>query len=514
MPSLALSRLLAVNEAPLAREALEIRAIRDKALNDLRQFAGGSTFRRNQEASLRETIRLCSSILSPIRRLSAAMLSRIFLLCLPHISEARNIPWYEALEESPWILGHVSRYGRAVALATPGLWSSILIQGGDVVDGELYSLGMLESSAGYHLRLRQMHEQDEYIAERALQALVQHSTRWKTLRITASQLMRLAGVRGRLPILETLSVYSRDDSDEEADEDYYSCPPSSNHFAIAPELRSLHVDNAGYPSLTLPWAQLTHYEALGTWAAHIDALQSLPNLESCSLVIADEVHFEDPFAYGIKPAVRLTKLRQLRIMTERFFHAIEEEWVWPRWLRLPALTELAIPDGLLHRLPDVQYAIHTHPSLRKLHIIAGCPEVAALRRVLRMNASITELLLTLDGYGAHSRDYTYSKVPPLMEFLTLKPRQPDLFLPQLETLVIQSPTRDHEEMIGTMVASRWGTTPLRSVYAVDPGVVLEAKLDSMKAEGLRVFCAEFLYRTESRCLQNDYGDSRAPFQLD
>jgi hypothetical protein len=111
----------------------------------------------------------------------------------------------------------------------------------------------------------------------------------------------LASVRGRLPLLEKLSVCGRE---EEGTEDGNSPPPPVNYFARAPRLRFIEVDD-GFPFFEVPWAQLTGYEALGPWAGHITALRL--HAESCSFMIVYEAHLEDPCNLGTR-IVELPKL--------------------------------------------------------------------------------------------------------------------------------------------------------------------------------------------------------------
>jgi hypothetical protein len=74
-------------------------------------------------------------------------------------------------------------------------------------------------------------ESDSDVPELALQTFAKHSARWKALYITGSQCVHLASVRGRLPLLEKLSVWGRE---EEGTEDGNSPPPPVNYLARAP----------------------------------------------------------------------------------------------------------------------------------------------------------------------------------------------------------------------------------------------------------------------------------------
>ncbi|KAJ7784805.1 hypothetical protein B0H14DRAFT_2958956 [Mycena olivaceomarginata] len=225
MTSPVLSGFRTTNDPPFEQEALEVQGIHDMTWRALRALEGQSPAVQS------------NSVGPSFLRFGASppeILAHIFLLSLPSISDTRNEPWDICLERSPWVLTHVSRRWRAVALASPALWCRIIIR----------------SLAGTS-------------PQEALQTLAQHSARWKILRITASQFMQLSSVRGRLPLLEHLSVWGRC---EETDDDGSSPPPpeishfanrsptairrsrrrSGSHIVELPKLRQLQVSTEKY----------------------------------------------------------------------------------------------------------------------------------------------------------------------------------------------------------------------------------------------------------------------------
>ncbi|KAJ7747203.1 hypothetical protein B0H14DRAFT_2477750 [Mycena olivaceomarginata] len=519
MTSPVLSGFRTTNDPPFEQEALEVQGIHDMTWRALRALEGQSpavsveTRQCRDSESLRQTIELCRSILSPLRRIPPEILAHIFLLSLPSISDTRNEPWDICLERSPWVLTHVSRRWRAVALASPALWCRIIIRSTDISDdSEICSLPMLAAqlARSSNSLLEIIFDYETFndksggdVAQEALQTLAQHSARWKILRITASQFMQLSSVRGRLPLLEHLSVWGRC---EETDDDGSSPPPPEiSHFATAPRLRYVEVDD-GFPAFDLPWAQLTRYEARGLWSDHISALMHLKNAELCSFIIADGPDLEDTSGSHI---VELPKLRQLQVSTEKYHQVIEKDGVWSKCLRVPGLKELAISDGLLQDFPSLQQA--SRFSLTKLHIVSDRLVAKALRPVLEFNPEISELSVPMRN-RLLGRD--------LIALLTPDgdptPQRPGL-LPKLETLVLRHSPRKYEEAIGNMIALRWSATPLRSVHAVEMhgveiGPVLTDRLNRLEREGLNVFIRSYI--TKSRMLQNNYGDYKSPFQLD
>ncbi|KAF8177781.1 hypothetical protein K438DRAFT_1605980, partial [Mycena galopus ATCC 62051] len=55
-----------------------------------------------------------------IRRLPPEIISKFLVFALPYVDP-------DDFGETPWHLGHVCRYWRDVALASPGLWTDIVI---------------------------------------------------------------------------------------------------------------------------------------------------------------------------------------------------------------------------------------------------------------------------------------------------------------------------------------------------------------------------------------------------
>ncbi|KAJ6552771.1 hypothetical protein B0H19DRAFT_912045, partial [Mycena capillaripes] len=62
------------------------------------------------------------SILSPLRRTPPEVLSEIFSWTLPPAIYSRQRMGFRAMD-SPWVLTHISRRWRAVAISAPYLWS-------------------------------------------------------------------------------------------------------------------------------------------------------------------------------------------------------------------------------------------------------------------------------------------------------------------------------------------------------------------------------------------------------
>ncbi|KAJ7443323.1 hypothetical protein B0H11DRAFT_2345157 [Mycena galericulata] len=390
--------------------------------------------------SLRQRIQFCRSILSPMRRIPPEILSHIFEFTLPTIQEARAVDWDTALESSPWVLGQISRRWRAVALASPTLWTTIMIR--NTEDSALCSLPMLETqllrSAKFPLDIFFDHESwrgsDEDTAEEA----------WKALR-------KLPNIRGRVPLLEKVCVWGRGTDKQQIDDGSSDSGKLLDHLEIAPRLRDVEVDD-GLPFFEFPWAQVTRFKSLGPWEGHINSITRLKNVESCSLMIAYEHEMDDPYRdqWGSRTC-RLPRLRQLELCTECTYNPGDPggDWSCPTWLVAPALTDLAIASGMLNGL--LQMLQVSKCTLRKLHLNSTCPDPETIRPVFESNPDITELLITLQDR------FPSSHAARFIPLLACKPRQPTL-LPKLDTLVIKSVRQAHEEALGDMLISRWRTT--------------------------------------------------------
>ncbi|KAJ7157291.1 hypothetical protein C8R46DRAFT_1114029 [Mycena filopes] len=326
-------------------------------------------------------------------------------------------------------------------------------------------------------------DENDDIVEEALSALAQCSSRWNSLTIVAQQLKRLPNIRGRVPLLEKLSVQEM--LEEESDDGYDSDELSSRaigHFAIAPRLRVVEME-IGAPFFELPWGGITHYESNGSWEDHTFALMRLRNVESCTLLFAHEFNGNERSTWGSR-AVELGKLRKLDIDTERYNFG-EPYWNWPNWLRVPALTSLTIGDSLLGGLAEVLQV--SNCRLVELHVTGGAPTVEAIRPVFESVPDLVELGIDL----SHSFVHPYGG--ELIALLTLKPRC-SVVLAKLRTIAMDSPTVEMESAIRAMVSSRWGTTDpavsrLQAVTITGCSVMgrrLTAKLEQLRGEGLSV----------------------------
>ncbi|KAJ7762321.1 hypothetical protein DFH07DRAFT_813913 [Mycena maculata] len=518
-----LSRFKYTNLPPSEFEAIQVWEVGDEARVKLssveaqisrQQGRPGSHWQpqiralQRDGASLRQTLDLCRSILSPIRLIPSEILTHIFAFTIPLIEDARKVDWDKSLEQTPWILGQISGHWRAVALALPILWTSIIIRRTND-DSDPCSIPMLETQL---LRSRTSPLDvvfdidgwgDQYVVQQALSALVKCSSRWKSLYIAGEQLARLPRIRGRVPILEKLCVWGVPDPQ---DEDYGNSPPPDymDHFEIAPRLRDLEVKEC-FPWFKVPWRQLARSRAGGHWDAHISALVQLKNVESCRFMLGHECDIHDPFTWGSKTH-EIPTLRQLMLFCER--RDSGEYWTCPPWLTLPGLTDLSIDADMLRGLPRLLQA--SKFPLRRLHLTGSCPrDLDLVRPVFQSSPDLIELLINVI-----ERCWLPPCLAPLFSLLTLQPGKSAL-LPKLEHIIVVALPSHQDDVLGDMIVSRCSTTGgasrLRSVtiHGEGLGANLASKLDGLRSHGLSVRAHRS--RRESKLVERNYGESEDIF---
>ncbi|KAJ7932854.1 hypothetical protein B0H13DRAFT_2515333 [Mycena leptocephala] len=198
---------------------------------------------------IRKFIIMSSSRLAPIRRLIPEILSLVFSHWIPDSHLAIGRP---GLHEHP--LARVSFHWRAIAFATPSLWSkfSISLRGDDRA---LQMLNLyLRRSLVSPLTIEVRKDVDLQLPFHSgiVDRLIENSERWQRITFPLDyQLLSLfSPVRGRLPSLEVASFSSAKKASEPSELE------SIVAFEIAPKLRSLSLRNARNDLPPFPLNQL------------------------------------------------------------------------------------------------------------------------------------------------------------------------------------------------------------------------------------------------------------------
>jgi hypothetical protein len=203
-----------------------------------------------EQAAVQRCFEEHKALLSPIRRLPAELLSAIFMLCLPE--DWRSVSC-NALE-APMLLSRICGHWRAVAIATPAIWSYInLTFGPDTITSQIPLLEIWLSRSGGSTLSVQLDDTPAPVID----LLLPHSNRFQHLHVGLPLEMfhKISVVENRLNLLETLVIEVLRDASSGVITPLRSVIHS---FQSAPRLRTVHLGE-GVPAqmVALPWAQLT-----------------------------------------------------------------------------------------------------------------------------------------------------------------------------------------------------------------------------------------------------------------
>ncbi|KAJ7896146.1 hypothetical protein B0H13DRAFT_2276160 [Mycena leptocephala] len=268
-----------------------------------------------------------------MRRLPPEIVSKFLALTLPYVED-------DDFGKTPWHLGHICQYWRDTALASPSLWSDIVI-----MSAHRYPLGklatLLARSSNSPLKVllwSSPFETADSNATEFLQILVHSAPRWTSasLSIKPAHWSLLASIRGRIPLLRYLRI-----DVAKAYRDNFVSQGQADPFEIAPALRDVALEDLS----GLPHAITT------------------PHLEMASLDFTN-----DPPDTGL-PLIRLAHLRRLYVSSQSFLNQLE----------LPALEEI--------------YMVGTHPA-PFLSLVERCPAMRlhTLRIVFCTPTHISQIL--------------------------------------------------------------------------------------------------------------------------
>ncbi|KAK7051919.1 hypothetical protein R3P38DRAFT_3255169 [Favolaschia claudopus] len=251
-------------ETPVIRKSIDIAQTRLIAL--LLQNQGGPSVEAEYLSSY---IAQYSSLLAPIRRLTADILRMIFLD--PNIHEKKRDISRESILTGykPNRLGAVCHRWRCVTLETATMWSGIAVfvnqpsqysinalrialrRSQNALLSLLFLSSLLTIDSWSAFNLEMMHE------------VLQHTERWAVIELDLDEnfLPHLSPAQGRLDSLHTLTVHDR--------RPYKSvgAPVETCVFAVAPRLRTLSIMRFSLvqPLHEMPWSQLTRLCIDGQW---------------------------------------------------------------------------------------------------------------------------------------------------------------------------------------------------------------------------------------------------------
>ncbi|KAJ7457168.1 hypothetical protein B0H11DRAFT_2063087, partial [Mycena galericulata] len=315
-------------------------------------------------------------VVSPLRRMPPEVLSEIFSWTLLPSTAAAALSCSFDKTTSPWVLTHINSRWREIAIATPSLWSRVLI---DYPYPSTLDLVEIQVQRAHQLCIYFFggHTYDEQEIE-IFSFLSEHSSRWETLSVglTSQLVPLLPAIRDRLPSLTKLWIQWEGPESQTGVEsiECFRSAPSLVDVGIYNEFRAVPI--------FLPGHQLTRYELDGPWETHWGILAQSPNLvEACIHVSFDD----EPWPDG-EHLVDLTCLHRLSISDVMVLD----------YLRTPVLEEIAIetrdssgPEflGCLESFLE-----HSACVIRTV-CLAGYIPVSAITEILRKYTSVIALML-------------------------------------------------------------------------------------------------------------------------
>lgn len=368
-----------------------------------------------------------SIVVPSIQTFPAELVSEIALHALNHY--VANWPVAATLDttQGPWVFGQICSTWRTAVLSFPRLWSHIAVN-------DIFLRGLpaavlenasrkwtsivqeiLRRSGDSSLKLSIVASSDlTGVPSTVMEVLVQQCHRWETAAfyLFPGDITTLNAVRGRLPRLESLDfvIY-----------DTVTVPPpdfSLDIFEDAPALRSLTLfaDARKYP-LSLPWSQLTTYEAVEfTYGDNYDALRRLDNVVECDLSYQDpDVPPLDMASWGAIPAIlTLPHLRMLAVQ-----ESMNPDASLLRSLSLPALENLYIQVHEETYFPDM--IARSGCSLTTLSLHGYCATSEQVVDALKLMPTLTALNVSETDYNPDFlRDFIANDVYMLPNLVVLK----------------------------------------------------------------------------------------------
>ncbi|KAJ7278039.1 hypothetical protein C8J57DRAFT_1465799 [Mycena rebaudengoi] len=344
--------------------------------------------------TLRQYISYYSSLIAPIRKIPAEILSSILLHpdihTMFHMSGLAKLRRYEVHRDSPHAAS-VSHYWRSVLLDTPQFWASLDFERSWGPCCFLY----LERSRTAPLSLR-LHFTTSL---EVLKRLLQDTERWKDITVDSDNLPPLIAARGRLKNLEKVTVYDS------------TTPLNLSIFEGAPRLRSLAMQACDPAAiLSLPCSQIRTLALSAFECSSWGMLQSFPSVTMLTIKVSA---FNTPSTLPDVLPMPHRNIRTLHIIIPQFANMdVIRDLCTPRARRLqltgPAVWKLAPMQlflersgGILHELilDDIKLRatelvsfLRILPTLTSL-VLADMPAIA-------VSESLFKSLLVTDSEPA------------------------------------------------------------------------------------------------------------------
>ncbi|KAJ6569284.1 hypothetical protein B0H19DRAFT_692647 [Mycena capillaripes] len=374
------------------------------------------------------------SIVYPIVTLPTEITIEIFL---HYVTDPLRLPDSYTDLSGPPLLASICRVWRHIALNLQVIWSNIAV---DLSVTEPL-LQCCLARAGGNLLTLDMNSGWGENPKHLFAAAAQYCMQWETFkcRLDLSLAFPMDQVEGRFLRLRKLALTA-----------YYNVQTGFGTtapvtaFCEAPLLREVELDEISLPSITLPWAQLTHLTC-----SRIDAAQIVEMLLETRHLEKLTVHpLRDSFSDAIPVPVTLPSLRALAIVDDGSLYFLES-------LTLPMLEILEIHSDFYDALPQV-LRMFDHSGCRLRSISMSDTSYDFSLAILEAIPTTRELHLCMEIEDSWwwERDLI-----PFFNRLATDAK----FLPNLQTLSMEWDIRDipqrlvemlHEELV-EMLESRY-----------------------------------------------------------
>ncbi|KAJ7160993.1 hypothetical protein C8R46DRAFT_1106177 [Mycena filopes] len=290
---------------------------------------------------------------SPVQTLPPELVAEVFVHFLPTYPECP--PLFGLL--SPLLLCQICRRWRAIALSTPVLWRAIAFKLDDPqwLSHNLATLNAWLTRSGNCPLSLDLSRCNDVLRPFALDAIARHCERWGHLNVLVGP-DDLHLMQDEMPLLRHLTF---------GPDGFYQRLSESHLFARAPSLRSVVLGVNFLAGCTpLPWAQLTHLEALCFYEHECtDVLREATQLVSCKLYVTPD---DDEDTYdGAQVPVH-------NHLCELVLRARSNSNVW-QWeildkLTLPALRSLQIAQTNTDLDSLYAFLVRSRCMLQELHV--------------------------------------------------------------------------------------------------------------------------------------------------
>ncbi|TFK42222.1 hypothetical protein BDQ12DRAFT_677828 [Crucibulum laeve] len=275
---------------------------------------------------------LCLS--NPFRILPPELWAQVFL----HIpNTAPDVVINSTVRDGVWTVTHVCSGWRALALATPWMWTEILVvikcaRTSKLNNSRLARLNLwLERSNHHPLNVHVIEERiSQYRqlpldpADPVIRRFVESSVRWETADLAMSMSLyswkALAGIAGRLPNLKCWSIHWIQPNYSAVESVLLGNGYPTNLLTLAPKLHSIRSDSGIWlTTARLPFHQLTSLDLINFISSPYpldviscnELIQRCPNLEYLKLSCGDML----PGALPL-PTITHHRLKSLIVLTE------------------------------------------------------------------------------------------------------------------------------------------------------------------------------------------------------